>query len=64
MRPPFAAEVPVQEKPVVTPTAAELQALTTKGTSRKAEKPETVIAQANSKSTISPSSQGYDGEQK
>jgi type IV secretion system protein VirB9 len=54
-------DVPVQEQPIVTPTAAELQALTDVGRPKKVEKPETVIAQANSKSTISPSSQGYSG---
>jgi type IV secretion system protein VirB9 len=61
MLPPFAEDIPVQAQPVVTPTAAELSAFTDKGTARKTEKPETVIAQANSKSTISPSSQGYSG---
>jgi type IV secretion system protein VirB9 len=54
-------DVPVQEKPVVTPTAAELQAFTALERPKKTARPETVIAQANSKSTISPSSQGYSG---
>ena len=57
--PTFAEDVPVQEQPVMTPTAAELQAFREKGSPKKGEKPEMVIAQANRKSTISPSTQGY-----